>query len=598
VLSLIKLFPSALILVFFEKVLPQNNCRTTSKKRENVMYAWTNISIRSKVISAFSVVLLGTIGLGLFGMSRTAEVNNAALDIRDNWAPAASGLSKLLTAMEEFRLRECRVIIQALSGDAVDKNIFDTAKAAADKAYKDYQPLIARGTEDERLMQQFGVAWSNSVANSDKILALVAKGETKASVDFFLGEDRKAYEEAKKPLVADMLFNENGSKAAANHGTETYASAWLLTIVALIATVLLGIVASFAIIAGVASPIRRITGVVNRLASGDRAIMVADAERGDEVGTLARALQVFKDAMIRAEAMAATQESDRQAKEHRALALEQLVRSFEGKVAVMVKSLAGAATEMQATSNAMAATAEQTNQRSSVVATAAEQTSVNVQTVATATEELSASVREIGQQVTTSRDIAARALSESADTASTVRLLSESTQRIGAVAQMISSIAGQTNLLALNATIEAARAGDAGKGFAVVASEVKSLANQTAKATGDIHGQINEVQELTAKTVSAIENMGRTISEMADIAITISAAIQEQGAATQEIARSANEAAKGTEDVTNNIGGVREATATTGASANQILASAADLSKQAEDLNSEVGSFIVGVKAA
>jgi len=531
-------------------------------------------------------------------MSRTAAVNDAAMEIRDNWLPSTSAIGRLALAVEEFRLREYRVVTAALNGDAVDKAGLESAKAETDKAYKDYEPEITLGTEDEVLMKQFSTAWAKSVANSINIVALIDKGDAKGSLAFFADEDRKAFEELKKPLNADIRFNETEGKKAADFGAATYASARWMTIVALIVTGLLGAVASIAIITGVASPIGRTTEVVNRLASGDRTIIVADAERGDEVGTLARALQVFKDNMIKAEALAAAQETERQAKEKRALALEALVRAFEGKVALMVKSLAGAATEMQATSNSMAATAEQTNQQSSVVAAAAQQTSQNVQTVATATEELSASVREIGQQVTTSRDIAGRALTESAETGATVRLLSESTQRIGAVVQMISSIAGQTNLLALNATIEAARAGESGKGFAVVASEVKSLANQTAKATGDIEGQISEVQELTAKTVSAIENIGRTITEMSDIAIAIAAAIEEQGAATQEIARSASEAARGTEEVTSNIGGVREASATTGAAASQILASAADLSRQAEDLNGEVGGFIAGVKAA
>jgi methyl-accepting chemotaxis protein len=447
-------------------------------------------------------------------------------------------------------------------------------------------------------MKQFDAAWGKAVGNSEKILALIDKGDAKGSMEFFLGEDRKAFEELKKPLMDDILFNETSGKKAADHGAATYSSARWMTIIALIATSLLGVAASFAIITGVASPIRRTIDVVNRLASGDRAIVVADAERGDEVGTLARALRVFKDNMIQAEAAAAAQERDRQSREKRTLVLEQLVSAFESKVALMVRSLAGAATEMQSTSNAMAASAEQTNQRSGAVSAAAEQTSANVQTVASATEELFSSVHEIGQQVTTSRDIAVRALSESRDTATTVRLLSESTQRIGAVVQLISSIAAQTNLLALNATIEAARAGEAGKGFAVVASEVKSLANQTAKATGDIDGQISEVQDLTAKTVAAIEHIGRTINEMSEIAIAISAAIEEQAAATQEIARSASEAARGTDEVKSSIGSVREATVATGAAAKQIQASSMDLSRQAEDLNVQVGDFIAGVKAA
>jgi methyl-accepting chemotaxis protein len=221
-----------------------------------------------------------------------------------------------------------------------------------------------------------------------------------------------------------------------------------------------------------------------------------------------------------------------------------------------------------------------------------------VQTVASATEELTSSIAEIGRQVAQSAQISARAVENVRRTGDTAQSLAAGAQKIGDVVTLIQNIAAQTNLLALNATIEAARAGEAGKGFAVVASEVKSLANQTARATGDIETRIAEIQTFTAKTVSAIDNIGRTVNQMSDIAITIAAAIEQQTAATQEIARSVQEAAKGTEDVSDNINGVREGSTATESAANQILSAATDLSRQSETLSGEVAGFIAGVKAA
>jgi methyl-accepting chemotaxis protein len=562
----------------------------------------TNFSIRTKVLSAFGAVFIATLGLGLFGLGQTATVNNAALDVRDNWLPSAVLIGKLSTAVESFRAREARTIISGLTGDtaqaAKDAVVLAQTKATLVQCRHDYQPLITPGSEDERLMQLFDAAWSKVQQTSAQIEDLLGKGDTQTAISVYGGPDRDAFDQMRATVLKDLAFNESQGRKAADHGAAAYASADTLTIVALVATALLCALASYAIVSGVARPIRRTIEIVNRLASGDRTIVVADAERGDEVGTLARALQIFKDGMIEAETLAVAQEAERQVKERRAKVLEDLVRAFDAKIGTLVHALAGAATEMQATSNSMASAAEQTKLQSSVVATASQQTSSNVQTVASATEELAASVREIGQQVSTSRDIARRALGESAETSETVRSLSASAHKIGDIVQLISAIAGQTNLLALNATIEAARAGEAGKGFAVVASEVKSLATQTARATGDIEAQIGEIQALTAKTVSAIDNIGQTISDMSDIAIAIAAAIEEQSAVTAEIARSATEAAKGTDEVSNTIVGVNEAASVTGSAASQILEAAGALSRQAEELNGEVVSFIAGVKAA
>jgi methyl-accepting chemotaxis protein len=348
----------------------------------------------------------------------------------------------------------------------------------------------------------------------------------------------------------------------------------------------------------IVSPMRLLTDVIGRTANGDLAIDVPCRGRDDEISQMADAIEVLRAGSLQHRRMEDAAAIEREQKTQRATRLESVVRSFEDNVSALVRSLAGASTEMQSTAHAMASTAGETNRQVATVTAASREASSNVQTVAAATEELSASVREIGQQVSTSRDIATHAIGQSAETRQTVDELASAAERIGEVVKLISTIAAQTNLLALNATIESARAGEAGKGFAVVASEVKNLATQTAKATDDIQAQVAAIQLSTGKTVTAIGTISGIIVQMSEISTAIASAVEEQTAATLEITRSVQAAARGTEEVSGNIAGVNHASATTGDAANQILGAARELSVQAEDLSSEVSRFIASVQAA
>jgi methyl-accepting chemotaxis protein len=271
---------------------------------------------------------------------------------------------------------------------------------------------------------------------------------------------------------------------------------------------------------------------------------------------------------------------------------------FERSVGDLVKGVAAAATELQATAQVMATTSEKTTGQASAVAAAAEQTSQNVQTVAAATEELSASFREIAVRVVESTKIIGEAVSQASDTSEQVRMLEDSSGKIGEVVKLITDIAEQTNLLALNATIEAARAGEAGKGFAVVASEVKALASQTAKATDEIRGQINDMQSATRNSATSIAAITKTIDRVSEISSAIAAAVEEQTAATSEITRNVSQASAGTGEVTQNITSVSDAAQETGAAASQVLSAAGELSQNGEILKSQVGAFLIEVRAA
>ena len=349
----------------------------------------------------------------------------------------------------------------------------------------------------------------------------------------------------------------------------------------------------------IAAPIRHMTGAMSKLASGNKDVAIPGMNRGDEIGDMAKAVNTFKENAIKVDRMTAEQEEQKKrAEQEKRAAMIKLADGFESSVKGVVNIVASSSTEMQSNSQAMASNAEQTSRQSAAVAAASEEASVAVQTAASAAEELSKSIEEIGRQVTQSTRISQKAVEEAQRTNDIVQGLAEGAQKIGEVINLINDIASQTNLLALNATIEAARAGEAGKGFAVVASEVKSLANQTAKATEDISAQIGAIQEATQGAVGAIKGIGTTISEISEIATAIASAVEEQNAATSEIARNVQQAASGTQEVSSNITGVNQAASETGHSAHALLSASGELSKQAEALRAEVDKFVAQVRAA
>jgi methyl-accepting chemotaxis protein len=351
---------------------------------------------------------------------------------------------------------------------------------------------------------------------------------------------------------------------------------------------------------GIARPMTRLNGALGEMAGGNLDVVIPGANRGDEIGDLAKTVVVIREnaeQKARDEAEAKIRQ-DRIAAEQRKTDMIRLADDFEGAVGEIVETVSSASTELEASAGTLTSTAERAQQLTTMVAAASEEASTNVQSVASATEEMASSVNEISRQVQESARMASEAVGQARATNDRVSELSKAASRIGDVVELINTIAEQTNLLALNATIEAARAGEAGRGFAVVASEVKALAEQTSKATGEIGQQITGIQAATQDSVAAIKEISGTIERLSEISSTIAAAVEEQGAATQEISRNVQQAAQGTQQVSSNITDVQRGATETGSASTQVLSAAQSLSGDSNRLKLEVGKFLSSVRAA
>jgi len=414
------------------------------------------------------------------------------------------------------------------------------------------------------------------------------------------------HDKAMVPAMSDMQDALGKAKtglhgfflATKNSSDSTIADAvWMQGGFAAVA-LLAGLALAITIGRGIVRPMTAMTGVMTNLAQGDTAVSVPAREAANEIGDMARAVEVFKQNMIRAAGLAAEQARDQAAKAERQHHVSEIIAGFDASVRSLLDSLAAAAGDMHEAASALTRTAGETNQQAEQVAGSAEQASANVQTVAAATEEMVASAAEITRQVARSTEIAARAVEVARGTDAQVHSLAETAVKIQAVVELINGIAGQTNLLALNATIEAARAGEAGKGFAVVASEVKSLAGQTARATGDIGAQVQAIQAATQDAVQAIKTISGTIDEMNEISTAVAAAMHQQGATTAEMARNNHQAAAGTQQVSATIRSVSQGASATGEAASRALSAATELGARTRTLRSEVGMFLDRMRAA
>ncbi|MEI6559104.1 MAG: methyl-accepting chemotaxis protein [Rhodospirillaceae bacterium] len=340
------------------------------------------------------------------------------------------------------------------------------------------------------------------------------------------------------------------------------------------------------------------TRTMTTLAAGDHTIEVPALDNRDEIGGMARAVQVFKDNAIENERLRQAQEAEDRAKQRRQEESEELIDMFGSSVSGVFDSLSKASTTMAATALSMNEASNETNVQVGIVTRAIGQTSENAQSVASASEQLTAAISEIGRLIHASSDVAAHGASQSKDVVAKVEMLRQASERIGNIIGIISTIASQTNLLALNATIEAARAGDAGKGFAVVASEVKNLSQQTQKATVDISEQVTEIQNSISGTVDAVQAIGQTITQIHESTNEIAAAVTEQQSATDEIARNVQFVSSSADEIAQSIVLVRDSADQTITASAKVRDASDTMAGQADKLSVEVKDFLSAIKGA
>jgi methyl-accepting chemotaxis protein len=557
-----------------------------------------NMSIKQTMTAIFFLIFIIFAAFAGVSTYTTHLINSRSNEISDVWLGGVNVLGRINSDLSDFRIGQSNHI---LTNDADEQRKFESALDEThkkfDKDSTDYEGTIVTA-EDRELFNKFKTAAAAYLATTEKVLALSKKNQNDQAVAMMGGESSLAYKAA-DTLMDDLIsLNLNGSKAATNAAESLYSSS-LLSMVVCVAVVLATLGWAILIVnRSITSPISSITETMSRLAGGEKTIAIPFVERTDEIGSMADAVQVFKENMIKADELTAAQDVERKAKEARAERMAARTMAFDNVVRLSLSTVSTASKQMEGSATSMQAVAEETNVQSAAVAAASEQASANVQTVAAATEELTSSIQEIGRQVAHSTQVTAKAVEEGNKAKNLVRSLDEAAQKIDKVVALITDIAEQTNLLALNATIEAARAGEAGKGFAVVASEVKNLANQTAKATEEISTQISSVQSATKSSVDALESIFGTINQISQISTTIAAAIEEQSAATAEISRNVEQAAIGTREVSSNIAGVTQAAGETGQVSMQVLGAAQSLARESDDLRKEVDGFLRDIQEA
>ena len=556
----------------------------------------SRFSIGQRMAGGFSILVLLMLALGVLALNSMSSLSDLTTRLyRHPFAVSNAVLEIRVNVLAIHRSMKDVALSQDVAGIDAASALVDEHEAAI---FEQFEIIDERFLGDRAMVEaarQAIVDWSpihreviELMRNGDRAEAAdITRGVGAAQVTLINETVGALYDFAQSKAEQFMANSENVR-------ADTVLTMWAMLVVAVVA----GLGVAVLITRGITRPVAAMTTTVTKLANGDKTVAVPGTERGDELGRMAEAVQVFKDNLIKSDELAAQAAREQEDRLARAERINGVTEAFDHTITQKLDAVSEAAQGMRGTANSLTATAERASARSTTVAAASDQATTNVQTVASAAEELGSSIGEISRQVHHQSEMAQQASDAARGSSEQVKDLADRAQAIGNVVDLITSIAEQTNLLALNATIEAARAGDAGKGFAVVASEVKNLANQTARATEDIAAQIKAVQEQTDSTVASIQAINDKIQTMTEISSAVASAVEEQNAATQEIGRNVQQAASGTKDVSTNIVEVTEAARDADTASGNVLSASEALMAQAEDLRNAVQTFLDDVKAA
>lgn len=556
-----------------------------------------NLSIRFKLIAVVSFLFIALVVIGSFAFVQMRAINSSTQEIQTAWLPSVRWLGEMRVQAARYRavLRDYLIVGDDARAD-VDKNLA-ARKADYEKAQKAYEPLISSPQERE-LAAEVARLWDVFVKASEDVQALARKGDMQAAKAINASKVVPAGRTMDATMAKMTELNDKGAAASANNANAIYADASRMMAVIFGIAVVLGLGAAAYLVRDIGSGIGSVLKPIGALSTGNLETDIPVRAETTEIGKIASALRIFKDAMIAKRSADAAALAESTVKAERAERIGRVTGDFETMIGELIHAFTSASVELEAAAATLTKTSDMTIEMSGSAQVAAESMSENVQSVAVATEEITSSVQEIGRQVQESNNIAVHAVSQAEKTDQSIVRLSQSAARIDDVVKLITSVADQTNLLALNATIEAARAGEAGRGFAVVASEVKALSGQTAKATEDIRTQIADMQAATSDTVAMIKEISATIRRMSEVSSAIAAAVEEQGAATQEIARNVQQAAQFGAKVATEVTTVNRGAGETGEATSQVLQSARSLSVESTRLKTEVETFLTAMRAA